>query len=222
MSGADPEAVLAFWLGEAARDPGALPERVAFWFEADPATDEAVRARFAGWPEAAARGAFDAWREAPRSALARVLVLDQLPRNLHRGRPEAFAFDAAALAAAREARARGFETQLAPVEAAFLLVPFEHAEDRAVQEEGVRAFEALAARAAPPWREPMETFLEHARAHRDIVARFGRFPHRNVLLGRASTPAERAFLAEGGATFGQAPGGASSAAGPPRRGGPGA
>jgi uncharacterized protein (DUF924 family) len=167
--------------------------------------DAEVRARFADLPEAAARGALDAWAETPRAALARVIALDQLPRNLHRGRPEAFALDAAALAAVRDARARGFEARLAPLEAAFLLVPYEHAEDLAAQEEGVRGFEALLARTPPPWRGPVESFLDFARAHRDVVARFGRFPHRNAILGRASTPAERDFLAAGGATYGQAP-----------------
>jgi len=197
------EALLAWWLGEAARDPSAVEARLGFWFEADPAVDAEVRRRFAKPAARAAEGALDAWAEAPRSALARVLLLDQVPRNVHRGRPEAFAAGARALAATRDARARGFEEALSPVEGAFLLLPYQHAEDLAAQEEGVEAYEALAARAAPAWRAPVETFARFAREHRDVLQRFGRFPHRNALLGRAATEGERAFLEGGGATYGQ-------------------
>lgn len=197
------EALLAWWLGEAAREPAAAEARTGFWFGADAAVDAEVRRRFGAAAEEAVQGALDGWAAAPRSALARVLLLDQVPRNAHRGRPEAFASDALALAATRDARTRGFEDALAPVEAAFLLLPYQHAEDLEAQEEGVRAYEALQARVEPAWRVRVESFAAFAREHRDVVRRFGRFPHRNTILGRASTPDERAFLAGGGATYGQ-------------------
>lgn len=126
-----------------------------------------------------------------------VPVLDQLPRNLERGTPEAFACDAQALDAARRAIARGHDAELHPVERAFLLLPFEHAEDRDAQEESVRRFEALVREAPPEWRDVLAPFVDYAREHRDVIARFGRFPHRNAILGRASTGAERAFLSSG-------------------------
>lgn len=210
-----PEEVLDFWLGDAAQSPQAAAGRVAFWFGVDPAVDAAVRRRFGGLPAEAVAGALDAWAQAPRSALARVIVLDQLPRNLHRGSPEAFAFDAAGLAAARDARGRGFEEALAPLEAAFLLLPFQHAEDPEAQEEGVRAYEALIARVPEAWRGPLGGFLHSAREHRDVVVRFGRFPHRNAILGRSSRPEERAFLEANATTWGQAAASAAPAPPPP-------
>ncbi|HVP28431.1 MAG TPA: DUF924 family protein [Myxococcota bacterium] len=200
---ASPQALLDFWLGDAASHPTAAAARMEFWFEATPETDAAVRGRFAGVAEAARRGELAGWRDTPRGRLALVIALDQLPRNLHRGAPEAFASDDLALVEVRRAIEVGALDVLTPIETGLLLLPLSHAEDVAAQQESVARAERLAQETPPAWRPLLESFAESARRHRDVVRRFGRFPHRNAILGRASTPAEAAFLASGAADFGQ-------------------
>lgn len=193
----DPERLLRFWFGDAASDDGAARRRVATWFEANDAFDGACHAEFADWPDRALRGDFVRWSETPRGALALVLALDQLPRNLFRDGARAFAYDDAARDVAVTAVERGFDRALAPIEASFLYLPFEHAEDPALQERSVAAFEALRSRAPAALADVFAGFTDYARRHRDVIARFGRFPHRNATLGRASTAEETAWLADG-------------------------
>jgi steroid delta-isomerase-like uncharacterized protein len=200
----DAEALLAFWFGADLDSSAALGERARFWFEGGPAVDGELRARFADLPERAASGALDAWAAAPRSALARVLALDQLPRNLHRGTPRAFAYDGVALEAAETALAAGFDRALHPLEAGFLYLPFEHAERLDAQQRCVALLEALEARGGPAHRDMLAEWADYARRHLAVIARFGRFPHRNAALGRVPTAAERAYLAAGGENFGGA------------------
>jgi uncharacterized protein (DUF924 family) len=184
------EALLDFWFGP----PGTAAAREV-WFKPDPAFDAALRERFGTLCARAERGELDPWAETARGALALVLLLDQLPRNLNRGQPAAFACDAKARAAARQAIARGLDQDLPPVQRQFLYLPFEHSESLADQEEAVRLFAAL----------PDGTFRDHcvefARRHRAIIARFGRFPHRNRALARPSTAEEDSFLEEPGSSF---------------------
>ncbi len=207
----DPEELLEYWFADALASAARLEARFPVWFGTDPAFDAALAKRFGSWAEAAAGGLLDGWRDAPRSALALVLLLDQLPRNLHRGRPAAFAQDGRARAVTRDALARAFANLLHPAEAGFLALPFMHAEDAAFQERSVAFQRALVAGAPPELRAALAPFARSAEEHRDVVRRFGRFPHRNAVLGRSSTKAERAFLAGGAPTFGQA----DPAAGPP-------
>jgi uncharacterized protein (DUF924 family) len=196
------EDLLACWFGSALESHEAARERVGLWFRQDAAFDRELAERFRDLPERGRGGELDVWAEEPRHALARVIALDQLPRNLYRDSPQTHAFDAAALAAAIDALARGHDRVLHPLEAMFLYLPFEHAEDLAMQERSVRLFEALRQR-APPGLEPLFAgFADFARRHHAVVARFGRFPHRNEILGRASTAAEKAYLANGGERFG--------------------
>jgi len=192
---ASAEELLAFWFGADLDAPEAVAERNRFWFEASPEQDREIAARFAELPELAARGALDAWRDAPRSALARVIALDQLPRNLYRDSPRAFASDAAALDVALDALARGSERALAPIERSFLYLPLEHAENPGLQGRSVKLYGELAASAPPQLKSALAGTLDYARRHRDVIARFGRFPARNRALGRASTPEETSFLA---------------------------
>src|SRR5690606_2765693 len=146
----------------------------------------------------AAAGEFDAWAAQPESATARILVLDQFPRNLFRGTAEAFAYDHAAQAAARAAVDAGHDAAVHPLMAAFVYLPFEHAENAGLQARSVACYAALEER-APPGLEPLLAgFTDYARRHRAIVERFGRFPYRNAWLGRASTPEEIAYLDSGG------------------------
>jgi uncharacterized protein (DUF924 family) len=185
--------VLAFWFGA----PGSptLGRTRPAWFRKDAAFDEAIRQRFAATLTGASMGKFDAWQRTPYACLALLVVLDQFPRNLHRQSPLAFASDHQALAVARQAVQRGFDRLLRPVERTFMYLPFEHAEDIAAQRHSLQLFSSLSA-------EPGgEGLLDYARRHYDIVARFGRFPHRNQALGRRSTPEEEAFLRQPGSGF---------------------
>lgn len=188
-----PGAVLDFWFGTPPE--GVTPERRELWFGKNAETDALIRLRFADVYEQARRGALGSWLAEPRSCLAFVIVTDQFPRNLFRETAAAFATDALALNASRRALSMGFDQRLQPVERAFLYLPFEHSEDTADQDRAVALFASMR-------HEPgMEGFYDYALAHQRIIARFGRFPHRNAILGRASTPDEIAFLREPGSRF---------------------
>ncbi|MGA0610346.1 DUF924 family protein [Caldimonas sp. KR1-144] len=185
-----PEDVLAFWFGtgEAPR-----PE----WFRKDAAFDALITERFGATIEAALRGELAAWRDTPDGRLAEVIVLDQFTRNAFRDTPRAFAGDAPALARAREMLVRGDDRTLPPLKRWFAYMPLEHAENLAAQEQSVQLFEALAADAP----EHCGSAFDYALRHHQVVQRFGRFPHRNAILGRRSTPAELAFLEQPGSRF---------------------
>lgn len=185
--------LLEFWFG-APGSPGCDAPR-EIWFKADPGFDAALRQRFLADCGRAAAGQCEHWLEQCDMALAFVLLLDQLPRNLHRGTAAAFASDAKARAAARGALARGYDRIVPAVRRLFLYLPFEHSEDLADQDLSLALFAAM-----PPGAD-RERHLDYARRHHAIIARFGRFPHRNRALGRASTPAEEAFLKEPNSSF---------------------
>ena len=178
-----PADVLAFW-----REAG--PSK---WFARRAAFDAAVRERFEALHLLAATGALESWSSTADGALARVIVLDQFPRNLYRDSAHAFATDPLALSVANAAIADGFDAEIESALRAFLYMPLMHAEDAAVQARCVRLFETLA-REAPE----TQSNLKFARIHADVIARFGRFPHRNGVFGRATTVEEQAFLDEGG------------------------
>ena len=182
-------AVLEFWFG---KEPG--PAR-AEWFRKDLAFDAAIRRRFGELHAASARRELQAWRAAPESMLALVVILDQFSRNLYRDDARAFAQDADARECARQALGRGDDLALLPVQRQFLYMPFEHSEDLAEQERAVELMRSLEA------FEPTRGLTTWAIRHRDIVARFGRFPHRNAALGRASTAEEIEFLKQPGSGF---------------------
>jgi len=215
---AAPEKVLAFWFEDALRKPEKLAARMDWWFGGGAELDPATHDKYEGLVEQAALGELDGWRESARGILALVILLDQLPRVRHRGSPAAFAHDAAALALAREAIAKGLDRELHPVERAFLYMPFQHVEDRDAQAEGLRAYERNVSEAPPAWRDKARGFLDYARRHAAVVERFGRFPHRNAVLDRAPTPEEERYLTEGGETFGATTAGPSGTERPDRRG----
>jgi uncharacterized protein (DUF924 family) len=190
----DPQEVLDFWFGA----PGS-PEygaARALWFRGGPEADRAIRDRFLGCYERAAAGRLDHWGEAPRPCLALVVVLDQFPRNMFRGAARSFAADDLARQAARRVLARGYDRGLLPVERMFAYLPFMHSEDLADQRLSVELFSGLDD--YPGRRQSIDYAVLHLR----IVERFGRFPHRNDILGRASTPEEIAYLANGAERFG--------------------
>ena len=167
------------------------------WFKKDDAFDAQVRERFGALIKQAVAGGLREWdEEGPRGTLARLLVLDQFTRNAYRGQPESFGGDLLALGAARQLVDSGAHLTLLPVERQFAYLPFEHAEDARMQEQSVTLFTALAQE-----HEGFGEALDYAHRHRGVIARFGRFPHRNVILGRASTPEELAFLELPGSSF---------------------
>lgn len=187
----DAAAVLEFWFG-------APPAREARseWFRKDPAFDALIRERFGTLIERALRGELACWAgRGPEATLALVIVLDQFTRNVFRDTPAMFSGDEQALALARGLVGSGADQALSPLERWFACLPFEHSESLADQERSVELFDAL--RAYP---ESAPAF-EWAVSHRDVVRRFGRFPHRNAILGRESTPEERAFLETPGSRF---------------------
>lgn len=180
LPGADE--VLDFWFRELAP---------AQWFRKDPALDAAITQRFGPLLAAAGQGELWPWRRSAEGRLAEVVVLDQFARNIHRDSPRAFATDPVALVLAQEAVAQGLDRALPPVQRAFLYMPYMHSESLAIHDEALRLFD----------QPGLEENLRHERRHRDILVRFGRYPHRNAILARESTPEERAFLEQPGSSF---------------------
>jgi len=182
-----PRDVLSFWFGQPPKN----------WFRKNAAFDTEVRTRFGATIDAALAGGLRDWDEQGAAAtLARILVLDQFTRNAWRGTPTSFAGDALALAAARTLADSGAHLTLTAQQRSFAYLPFEHAEDAAMQSRAIALFTRLAAE-----HPGFDDSLDYARRHSDVIARFGRFPHRNAILGRASTPEETAYLAQPGAGF---------------------
>ena len=176
--------ILNFWFGD-----GSDPEHERRWFAQNAAFDQACRNGFLADHERAADSELDSWKNAPSSALALILLLDQFPRNIFRDTRRAFATDSKALATAKDAVERGFDFALPPVQRPFIYLPFQHSENLDDQQESVQLFRKLAA-------DHPETagYVDYAEHHLEVIRRFGRFPHRNAVLGRASTPEEKEFL----------------------------
>ncbi len=190
---AAPDSVLDFWFGAPGTAEYGRPRE--FWFRKSVATDQVIRERFAPAVEAALQGGLRHWvDDGARGALAVILLLDQFTRNLFRDSARAFAGDAAALAIARDLVATGGDARLASVERWFAYMPFEHSESMADQRESLRLFGALAALGLA---EP----LAWAQKHFEVIERFGRYPHRNEVLGRNSTAEEIEFLRQPGSRF---------------------
>jgi uncharacterized protein (DUF924 family) len=184
-----------FWFGGPLDDVAFVRARVEVWFNTDFAFDDEVRRRFSAVHERAAAGDLAHWADSARGLLMLVVLLDQMPRNIHRGTPRAFATDAHARALSETAFARGFDSGLSLIERVFLYMPFEHCEDLAAQDFCVAGYQRLHAEAPPEFRDLMQSCVEAGQAHRDVIRRFGRFPHRNPILGRTSSPEEIAWSA---------------------------
>jgi len=198
-----PGEVLDFWFGAPDRPDVVVERQYPLWFKGGPDADAEIRRRFAATHAAAAAEALEGWAETPSGRLALVIVLDQFSRNLYRGRPEAFAQDPLALEQTMQALRRSEHLQLAPLERVFLYMPLEHDEDPASQQLCVECFEALLGAVPEAERKPFDNFLAYARQHREIVMRFGRFPHRNAILGRVDSDEEAAYLKDDAPDFGQ-------------------
>jgi len=198
---AAPDTVLAYWFGAPGSAADIAARQGKLWFGKLPEKDRDITERFSATFSAAIRGSLDHWADTPRGRLALVIVLDQFPHHVHRDTPLAFAQDAKSLALSMDALAMGEDKQLASIERVFLYLPLEHAESVLVQDLSVALYTQLAREAAESERTLFDNFLDYARKHRDVVARFGRFPHRNAILGRPSTPEEIDFLKQPGSRF---------------------
>jgi uncharacterized protein (DUF924 family) len=187
-----PGAVLDFWFSDRARP---------LWFEKDKEFDDEIRVRFGAAVDHAQAGGYAAWQDTAEGTLALLILLDQMARNIHRGSPRAFAGDTRALSIAAEAVAAGIDRGFDFQHRRFFYLPFEHSEDPAVQARSLQLFADLAATCAPHEKAEAEEQYLYAQKHADIIARFGRYPHRNDCLGRPCTAEELAFLAEWDAPF---------------------
>ncbi len=202
------DAVLDFWFADSAQSAAALEQRTRFWFGMDTAAeiveqDALIRSRFAAVVEQALRGELDSWAGTARGCLALIILLDQFPRNIHRGTARAFAGDAHSLGLTSEGMQEGTDRLLTACERVFFYMPLQHAESLVMQERAVEAFGSLVREASDRERPFVESCLPYVLVHRDIIRRFGRFPHRNAILAREGTPAERAYLAADAPDFGQ-------------------
>jgi len=198
---ADPERVLSFWLGQLDARGLASPEQSARWWKKDGTFDQEIRDQFEGEHAAIVAGRRQAWLRSARGRLAYVIVVDQFSRNMYRETPRMFAADDLALRAALGAIEGGLDRALPLAGRVFMYLPLMHSEDAEVQELCVEQFTLLRDELSGEAREHVETNLEFAIRHRDIVARFGRFPHRNQILGRESTLQESEFLKQPGSSF---------------------
>ncbi len=194
--------VLDFWFGDGLQLDWPSQDHNELWFGGGPAQDAAIRQRFGPLVDEALNGGLIDWETEPRTRLALIVLLDQLSRNVHRGQRRAFDGDARAQRLTRRSIAEGMDTTLTPAGCVFLYMPLMHAEHLALQEECVARFQKLVDSSPEGLRDKLNSNLRFAVVHRDIVAQYGRFPYRNAVLGRESTPEEDEFL-KNGPRFGQ-------------------
>lgn len=195
------ETIHHFWFGDIDDDGRVADRQAGLWWRKSPDTDALIRSRFGALVEAAAARELAAWERTARGRLALILLLDQFPRNMFRGSPEAFAHDGQALHLSLTGQANGHERELRPIERVFLYLPMEHAEDAALQARSVAAFRTLRDGAPLAQRPAFDNFLDFALRHQAVIERFGRFPHRNAILGRENSAAEADFLKQPGSGF---------------------
>jgi len=193
--------LLDLWFGDEDDDAEVGRRQSDLWWGQSVDTDDMLGARFGQATDAAAAGALDHWSGSPRGRLALILLLDQLPRVIHRGTPGAFAQDVKARRMAAKGLASGADRLLRPIERVFFYLPFEHSEDPTDQQTSVELFTSLAGGVPGKWKETFDLFLDFAVRHKAIIDRFGRFPHRNAILGRTSSAAESEFLEQPGSSF---------------------
>jgi len=195
------EAVLEFWFGSNPDDAAVAKEKAALWWSKNPQIDAEIRQRFGSSVHRAAAGELFDWQSNPRGRLALILLTDQFPRNIYRDSPGAFANDAKALAWSLDGIEQDLHLRLRPIERVFFYLPLEHSESLEHQQRSIKYFGELVALVSAGQKPIFEEYFDYAVRHHDIIARFGRFPHRNKILGRQSTPEESAFLNEPGSSF---------------------
>lgn len=195
------ESILEFWFGTQPDDAAVAKEKSALWWAKDAATDQRMRERFGPYLINAAEGELRDWQGTPSGRLALILLCDQFPRNIHRATAQSFAFDERARSLCIKGIDAGADEALRPIQRVFFYLPLEHSESLDDQNESVALFEALAGHAPAEVQKDFTRFADFAKRHRAIIERFGRFPHRNAILGRHSSAEEAAFLKEPGSSF---------------------
>lgn len=197
------DAIITFWFRETSLSAPQIDRRMDVWFGEDAAFDLDCKKQFADDVQAASEGKLDHWADEPRGRLALILLLDQFRRNIYRDTVDAFSKDKAALKLCVEGAMAKADQGLPPIYRVFFYMPLQHAESRKVQAKSVALFSKLAGAVTPTYRETFETILQFAELHRDIIEQFGRFPHRNAMLGRENTPEEDEYLSGDVPDFGQ-------------------
>ncbi len=197
------EEILAFWFKEQELTAPQIDRRMDIWFGQDPVFDQEVKASFADVVQEASEGRLNHWAHQPHGRLALILLLDQFRRNIHRNTAAAFTKDRDALKLCVEGAMQKKDRGLTPIQRVFFYMPLQHAESRKVQAKSVEIYQKLAMAVSPTNRETFQTIAQFAELHRDIIDRFGRFPHRNRLLNRQNTPEEDQYLTGDGPDFGQ-------------------
>lgn len=195
------DAIHEFWFGTNADDVKAADQKKKLWWSKDTAIDDIIAQRFEKTTLATVDGSLSSWKSTSRGLLAFILLTDQFPRNMYRGTSNAFAYDHIALQLCKQALEQGVDQLLRTIERVFVYLPLEHSESIADQERAVQLFKQLASDVPPSQKSTFDGFHQFAIRHRDIIARFGRFPHRNEMLGRTSTEEEIAFLKTAGSSF---------------------
>ena len=190
----EPVDVIAYWLGDAEFDPAAAHARNRFWYRATIQIDCAIKDRFEDVHASIRNGRLLHWGEGAEGALAVVIVLDQFSRNMYRGQREAFGQDSLARAITVRALDREFDDQLSVPGKVFLCHPFTHSESPIDQDRAVNTYELMVDRVSDDWKPFVQSFVNHAKGHRDLIQRFGRFPHRNAAMVRQSTTEEESYL----------------------------
>ena len=199
----EPQEVIDYWLGDAETDPSAARDRSKLWYGSSTEIDNQIRQKFGAALALAERGQLQQWQESPSGQLALVILLDQFSRNLYRGSKDAWQNDVRALELASSCVENNDHLNLSNIARVFLYHPYHHAESSITQEKAVLLLDELYENASPEWRPSLKRFAEFTRSHSEIVRRFGRFPHRNKLLGRLSTAEEDEYLKENSSTYGQ-------------------
>jgi uncharacterized protein (DUF924 family) len=197
------DAILAFWFREAELSAPQVDRRMDTWFSEDAVFDHEIADRFSEDVESASAGQLEHWADEPRGRLALILLLDQFRRNIYRGTAEAYALDKKALKLCVEGARDKKDDGLSPIEKVFFFMPLQHSESPKVQAKSAALFSRLAEAVTPTYRETFQTIAHFAELHADIIEAFGRFPHRNAVLGRENTPEESEYLAGDTPDFGQ-------------------
>ena len=197
------EQILSFWFKEQELSAPQIDRRMDIWFGEDPVFDHDIEKEFADDIEKASEGKLNHWADEPHGRLALIILIDQFRRNIYRGTLKAFSHDKVALKLCVEGAMEKKDKGLTPIQRVFFYMPLQHAESAKVQAKSVELYERLAESVSPTLQETFLTVAQFAELHKDIIDQFGRFPHRNVLLGRENTPEEDEYLAGDSPDFGQ-------------------
>ncbi len=197
------DAILAFWFKEQELTAPQIDRRMDIWFGEDPVFDAEIKETFSGDIELASEGKLDHWAADPRGRLALILLIDQFRRNVFRNTSDAFSKDKLALKLCVEGAMEKKDKGLTPIQKVFFYMPLQHAESAKVQAKAVELYYRLAESVSPTYQETFLVCAQFAELHKDVIDQFGRFPHRNKLLGRENTPEEDEYLAGDSPDFGQ-------------------